>query len=385
MPSTTSDSAPPKAPSQRAKGEPHRIRERYPWLFSHISGYIAAFLLVSLLFFLEKIDERIPQVSLFIGAPFALLAILIALVWGTGPALIALGLGLIVVLNFVPSEVLSADLVRDIIILAPFLLLQVVAIVTVIRLEHSHKELQQSRQQLEQANAQKDYVLTRAAHEFRTPLTTILGRTQLLLSRIERSGETHENWAATWKYLKVVEVRALRLRALIDSLFDLSHSRMEDIASQFSLCDLGDLCREIIENQQTLSGRQIELEFPTYPILLQADEKRLAQVLTNLLNNALQYSPAHTAVHVRVHAESDSVTLRVQNEGVALATEQLDRLFEPFYRVPSVEYSSIPGWGLGLTISKEIVERHGGKIWVEASSVGSITFFVNLPLPKEVA
>lgn len=376
---TTNNSAQHKTSTRNTRGG-QRIRERFPWSGSPVVGYVASFLLVLVLLLIEKIDEHIPGVSIFVGAPFALLAILVALIWGTGPALVSLGLGLIIVLEFISPRAIATSLLQDFIVVGPFIALQIVAIATVVRLERSRKELQTSYQQLEQANAQKDYVLTRAAHELRTPLTTILGRTQLLSSRLKKSGETPESWAEVQKCLKTVEIRALRLRALIDSLFDLSRTRAQDVSSQFSSCDFEDLCREIIENQRTLAGRQIELDFPGHPIILQADEKRLAQVLTNLLVNAIQYSPEDTRIAVGVSSNNDFVTLHIHNESSPLSPEQVERLFEPFYRTPSVEYSSITGWGLGLTISKEIVEQHGGTIWVEATPKGGITFFVRLRL-----
>jgi signal transduction histidine kinase len=305
---------------------------------------------------------------------------LVALVWGTGPALVALVFGLLVVLKYVSPTALSSDLWRDAAIVGPFLFLQLVVLVTVIQLERSRRELRQSNQRLARVNALKDYVLMRAAHELKTPLTTILGRTQLLASRLDKSGETPENWEAVQKYLEVMEVRSLHLRALIDSLFDLSRVRTEEISSPFPPCDLASLCREVIENQQTLSDRAIELDVPAHLIMLAADEKHLSQVLAQLVNNAVKYSPDDSLITIRVHAEKHAVTLQVHTDGPALAPEQVEHLFDPFYRTPEVQYSSIPGWGLGLTISKEIVERHGGRIWAESSRDKGTTFFVKLPL-----
>jgi signal transduction histidine kinase len=379
MQPTGDDRAPRKERFLFKKGKSRSNNEKSSWFRSPAMGYLASVLLVCALLLIEKIDEHIPQVSLFIGAPFCLLSILVALVWGTGPALVALVFGLIVVFDFISPGLVNTDLLRDIAILGPFILLQIVAIATVVWLERSRRELQQSNQQLEQATALKDYVLMRAAHELKTPLTTILGRTQLLSSRIDKSGETPENWAAFQKYLSVVEARALHLRELIDSLFDLSRVRAEENPLQQPPCDLERLCRDVIEDQQTLSGRMIELTFPPHPLLISADEKRLMQVLANLLNNAVKYSPEDTVIKVQAQTDANSIIVQVYNECPALSKEQVEHLFDPFYRTPAVEYSSIPGWGLGLTVSKEIVERHRGQIWVESSRENGITFFVKLP------
>lgn len=394
MQQTSEHPSPPDNATRHHQGKPRHVAKHLTWLRSPICGYAASFLLVGGLLFIEKIDEQIPQVSLFVGTPFALISILVALIWGVGPALVALVLGLLIVFNFVSPGTLTADFIKDIAIVGPFILLQFVAIVTVIRLERSrrallaahreleimHRELLQSSQQLERANTLKDYVMTRAAHELRTPLTTILGRTQLLVSRLDKSGETPENWIAVQKYIEVVKVRSLHLRSLIESLFDLSSVSSGNILLRRGPCDLGHLCSEVVEDQRVLSGRPIELERPAGAVILQADEKLLCEVLENLLSNALKYSPEHTLISVCLRAEDEHAILQVHNEGYALPSEQLERLFDPFYRTPDREYSPIQGWGLGLTISKEIVERHSGQIWVESSDTKGITFFVRFPL-----
>lgn len=391
---TTENHPPPDNASRHQRDRLRHAAKHLAWMRSPICGYAASFLLIGGLLFIEKLDEQIPQVSLFVGTPFALVSILVALIWGVGPALVALVLGLIIVFNFVSPGTLTADFIKDVAIVGPFIILQFVAIATVIRLERSrrallvahreleitHRRLVESSQQLERANTLKDYVLTRAAHELRTPLTTILGRTQLISARLDKFGETPENWIAVKKYIEVVNVRSLHLRSLIESLFDLSSISSGNILLQRAPCDLGNLCCEVVEDQRMLSGRPIELERPAGAIVLQADEKLLCEVLENLVSNALKYSPEYTSISVCLRKEDEHAILQVHNEGYTLSSEQLERLFDPFYRTPDREYSPIPGWGLGLTISKEIVERHGGQIWAQSPDKGGILFFVKLPL-----
>jgi len=214
-------------------------------------------------------------------------------------------------------------------------------------------------------------------------MTMILGQTQMALRRLNRSGETSENWSALRQYLGIVEAHALNLRMLIDDLFDLSSVRAGQFPLRLTQCDLGSLCRDVIKDQQAFSDRSIELELPSEPLLLQADEKRLVQVLVNLVNNAIKYSPENTTIHVRVHPEHAHLILEVHNEGTVLSPVQLEQIFEPFYRTSDAENSPIKGWGLGLAISKEIVERHGGQIWAESSEGKGITFFVKLPISQD--
>ena len=357
-------------------------------------GYLAAVLFVSGLLALEKLDEYVPQAPLFLGAPFGLIAILVALIWGIGPALVAFVLGLIVIAQVISPGIFSPDVLKDSAIVGPFIILEIIAIAVVVRLEKErkalfrakqelekeHERVLQSHNQLEQANALKDYVLTRAAHELRTPLTTILGRTQLLSARLEKSGQTPENWAAVEKYIAVVEIRALHLRALLESLFELSRAQNEAWPTPLPPCDLKSLCRDAIEELITQTECVIRLDFPGNAIEVPADDKRLFQALANVLANAVKYSKANTPIDVHVISNHEYVTLRIHNECDEISPEQLERLFQPFYRTPNVEYSSMHGWGLGLAISKEIIERHRGQIWAESSQVGDLSVFIRLPL-----
>lgn len=379
--------------SSQGSADESRRSTRFRWWRSSITGYFASFFLVGALLIIEKIDELVPHAPIFVGTPFALISVLAALIWGLGPALVAFVLGLIVVIEFFSPDVLSTDFLHDAAIIGPFTVLQLVAIATVIKLERArqrllaarqelasaHEELLASHKQLEQAVALKDYVMTRAAHELRTPLTTILGRTQLLSSRLNKSGETPENWAALKNYLEVIEVRALHMRALIENLFDLSRIHAKIAPLEKRPCDLGNLCRKVVEAQRVSSGRIIELELPAQDIMLQADDKRLSQVLVNLLSNAIKYSQEDSVIYVRVSSEDTHALLLVHNAYPELAPEQLKRLFEPFYRASNVEYSSIQGWGLGLTLAKEIVEQHGGQIEARSTQGNGITFVVRLP------
>jgi signal transduction histidine kinase len=353
---------------------------------------------------LEKLDQLIPSAPIFLGAPFGLVSILVALLWGFRPALFTIMLGLIAIATSVSPGLLTPNIGKDIAIFAPFVFLQIVAVATVIRfevarrrllaaqqktqayaqeLEAANQKLVQTNEQLERASYLKDYVILRSSHELRTPLTTILGRTQLALHRLNRSGETPENWSALRQYFEIVETHAQNLRILIDELFDLSSVRSGQFPLRLTQCDLGRLCREVIEDQQAVSARLIELELPFEPLLLQANDKRLVQVLVNLVNNAVKYSPEESTIQVRVRPEHAHLILEVHNESKALSQAQLEHIFEPFYRTLDAENSPIKGWGLSLAISQEIVDRHGGQIWAESSEGKGITFFVKLPISQD--
>ena len=377
---------------------------RFSWLRSAWFGYVASLLLVGAVVRLDMMYDYISSTSIFDAAPFGLASVVVALLWGLRPALFTIVLGLIAIAIFISPGLLTSDIGKDTAILAPFVVLQILAVATAIRvelgrrrilaaqqmtqayareLETANQRLVQANEQLERANYLKDYVILRSSHELRTPMTTILGRTQLALHRLNRLGETPENWSALRQYLEIIEAHAQNLRILIDDLFDLSSVRSGQFPLRLTQCDLGSLCRDVIQDQQAFSDRSIELELPSDSLLIQADDKRLAQVLVNLVNNAVKYSPEHTTIHVRVRREHAYVILEVHNESKALSQAELEHIFEPFYRTLDAENSPIKGWGLGLTISKEIVERHGGQVWAESSEGKGITFFVKLPISQD--
>ena len=356
------------------------------WTSSPAFGYICSILLIGFLLLLEKLDDYIPQAPLFTSAPFALVAIFTALVWGIGPALVAFVLGVIALVFFVTPSPLTISLLSDTMVLLPFLLLQLIAIVVIIGLERSrrhlleaHQQLQRTNQQLSQAVQLKDFIIMRAAHELRTPLTTILGRTQLFSSRLQKSGASATNLTELSNYLKIVELRSHHLQALIESLLHLSDVHVKTINASEQLCDLGQITCGIVENQRILAGRAITCDLPVESAMIAIDEHRLAQVIENLLSNALKYSPENSQISVQISLQQSAATLRIYNECPSLPTEQLARLFDPFYRTTEIEYSSIPGWGLGLAITKEIVERCGGSIQADASDSKGIAFLLTFP------
>ncbi len=376
------------------------------WLRSAWFGYVASLLLVAAMAFFDKLYDYISSsISMFDAAPFGLVSILVALLWGLRPALFAIAIGLIAIATFITRPgLLTSNIGWDIAIFAPFVAMQLVAVGVAFlfeaarrrvlaaqqrtqtyaqELEAANQRLVQANEQLERANYLKDYVVLRSSHELRTPLTMILGQTQMALRRLNRSGETPENWSALRQYLGIVEAHALNLRMLIDDLFDLSSVRAGQFPLRLTQCDLGSLCRDVIKDQQACSDRSIELDLPSEPLLLQADEKRLVQVLVNLVNNAVKYSPDNTTIRVRVRPEHAHLILEIHNEGTALSPVQLEQIFEPFYRTLDAESSPMKGWGLGLSISKEIVERHRGQIWAESAEGKGITFFVKLPISQD--
>jgi signal transduction histidine kinase len=341
---------------------------------------------------LASLVVRVPH---FVWTPFCLITVIVGCVWGVGPALVTLALGFLA-LNFfvVPHySLLTLNVWHDATLLGSFGVAQFVIallaaqnavkyrriLVAKQEIDSSVQELAAINQQLESANHLKDLFVERAAHELRTPLTMLLGETQLARRRLKKAERTGAGSLVGSSHFEEIEARAQELRALVDALIDLSSFPSEEVPLRLGTSDFGDLCREVIEDQRAFSGRPLAFTFPSDPVILQADGERLSQVVINVVRNAIQYSREHTVITVCISAEGPSVMLQVHNEGPALSQEQQEHLFEPFYRTPSAQAMFGEGWGLGLTISKDIVERHGGHIWVESAEGKGVTCCVQLP------
>lgn len=369
----------------------HDAAVHLPWWRSHFFGYPVGLLLV-IATMLASLLVREPH---FVWAPFCLMFVMVGFVWGVGPALVTMALGFLT-FNFivVPQySLLTLNAWHDVTLLGPFVGAQVIIallaahhavqyrrlLVAKQEIDSYAQELAAINQQLERANHLKDLFVTRAAHELRTPLTTILGEAQLAMRRLKKAERTGTESLIGRNHFEKIEAQAQELRALIEALIDLSSLRSEEVPLRLGPCDFGNLCREVIEDQRMFSGRPIAFTFPSDPVILQADCGRLSQVVTNVVRNAIQYSREHTVITVCISAADPYVMLQVHNDGPALPQEQQEYLFEPFYRTPSAEAMFGEGWGLGLTISKEIVERHGGHIWIESAEGKGVTCFVQIP------
>ena len=131
-----------------------------------------------------------------------------------------------------------------------------------------------------------------------------------------------------------------------------------------------------------MTGRQVVFYPSAEPLELQMDVVRIAQAILNLVSNALKYSSADKPVEVRVSWNDQRALLRVQDHGFGIAPEELPHIFEMYYRAPRARSSTASGLGLGLTIVKDIIDLHGGRIWCESEQGIGTTFFVELPLSE---
>ena len=241
----------------------------------------------------------------------------------------------------------------------------------------------------------KDEFVSIVSHELRTPLTAIKGYTQHLMRRIERrlrklraqqienppSGPTTESPESTdLRNLSIVESQAEHLERLINDLLDLSRVQWGKLELHYTTFFLADVLIECIHSAQVgAENHTIELDIQTKDTKIVADALRIGQVVGNVLDNAIKYSPHGGQVIVRLSEHEGQYLVSIIDQGIGISPEYLDHIFERFYRVRNKASRQYAGIGLGLYVTKAIVEQHGGSIWVASNAQVGSTFSFTLP------
>jgi two-component system, chemotaxis family, CheB/CheR fusion protein len=232
----------------------------------------------------------------------------------------------------------------------------------------------------EQQDAMKEALRLReefisvAAHELRTPLTTVYARLQLVERRLARNDLEP---TAMQRDIGLVRQAADRLKTLIDRLLDISRMRSGQLQLDREMTDLAAMIESVASMLGETSGRQIGVRAAHSPDSYQAilDGVRIEEVVVNLIDNAVKYSPRDTAIDVELSSDHGAIRIAVRDRGPGIPADERSRIFEPFHRTSN----SGPGVGLGLHIAKEIVELHGGTLTVETPADGGSRFVVALP------
>ena len=222
------------------------------------------------------------------------------------------------------------------------------------------------------ALAVKDDVLSTVSHEFRTPLTSIIGNLDLAL------GDSTELSTTTVRRIEVAQRNAERLLALVSDLLMSANSTVHVHPRRTDLASLVEASLGSAQAHAQASRVSLSMDLPD-PLWAHVDPLRISQALDNLVSNAIKYSPGGGRVHVSASTEGDRVLLRVEDAGMGMTAADAGRVFTRFFRSPAVREGSIPGAGLGLSITKAIVERHGGSISCSTRPGCGSTFTLELP------
>jgi signal transduction histidine kinase len=365
-------------------------------------GYFMSILFTGAAFAGTFLFHYVPGVMTFPDSFFILSVLLTALIWGVGSAIFSLILSTILIDYFFVAPVGQINLYNwnGITQVLPFIIAGlVIAFITGQRerarlqslaaeqelqayadeLETSNERLKEANSQLKDTDELKDRFLSIASHELKTPVTSIRGQAQLAIRRLARQKNVTPEIEGMSTTLEKINEQTTRLTSLIDELLDVSSIRAGKIELHKRDCELVALCQDVIEDQQLLSGRTITLDAEPPVIHLLADNDRLMQVVANLITNAIKYSAQDKPIAVCVRQNETQARLEVQDSGKGISEHQLPHIFDTFYRTPDAQASSKFGLGLGLAICKDIVERHGGRIWCESKIGKGSTFFVELP------
>ncbi|MGE5140979.1 MAG: sensor histidine kinase [Rudaea sp.] len=222
----------------------------------------------------------------------------------------------------------------------------------------------------------KSQLLSIVSHELRTPLAAIKGFTTTLLRDDVRWDEATQR-----DFLKIVDEESDRLGELIDNLLDMSQSEAGALRIEKEPVQLRNLVREAKDRVAARSpGHWFVVDLPGQLPRVWADPRRVRQVLNNLLENAVKYSPDGGQITVTCEVEGDHLVVGVADQGEGIPPEYLDRIFERFFQIDSRSTRKTGGIGLGLAIARSIIEAHGGRIWAESSPGEGTVFRFTLPL-----
>ncbi|HEX6846827.1 MAG TPA: PAS domain-containing protein [Chitinophagaceae bacterium] len=252
----------------------------------------------------------------------------------------------------------------------------------------SHDITERTRQmeelrKLYESDVQKNNFIAMASHELKTPITSIKGYVQLLLNALEKEKHKPLPPLLVRSSLISVDKQITRLTRLISELLDLTKIETGTLELKKEEFSLNQLAIETVEDiLYTNTKHEINL-FHDFQSYVFADKDRIGQVMINFLTNAIKYSPNSNKIGVTIHQSTNGrVAFSVRDYGIGIDKEEQDKIFERFYRAKGKEEQTYPGFGIGLFIAKEFVEKHGGQVWVESERGKGSVFTFTLPILK---
>lgn len=251
---------------------------------------------------------------------------------------------------------------------------------TEVELTEANAELATREIELRQANDRhkdldrlKSQFVLLVSHALRNPLTSILGFSEFLLEGAHTPEETRS-------YLELLHNQAEKLARLIEELLDLSRIEVGLTKLEPEPLSLKALVAEAVDAFEQTSRHEIVVEIDDDIPQLMVDHDKMTLVLTNLISNATKYSPEGTKVTIMGHRMNEAVEVSVRDEGAGISAEELESIFERFYRVDHADDPVPRGSGLGLAIVRSLIHLHGGKVWVESTPGKGSVFSFSLPI-----
>jgi two-component sensor histidine kinase/GGDEF domain-containing protein len=243
--------------------------------------------------------------------------------------------------------------------------------------------LEKANQELKKIDEMKSEFVSVASHELRTPLAAINNVVQLMLQG--RTGEINENQK---KFLSIAERNINRLTSILNSLLDLSRIESGKIGLKFEELDLRGSIEFILSSlKPQTDGKSIQLKMEIAEGLpsVYGDREKVEQILTNLVGNAIKFTPEGGEISVSAKPYEDQenmVAISIRDSGIGIPKDELEKIFDKFHQVEDALRRSVTGTGLGLAITKGLVEAHYGKIWVQSELGKGSTFTFTMPMSK---
>ena len=239
------------------------------------------------------------------------------------------------------------------------------------------REIEQKSRELEAASQHKSEFLANMSHELRTPLNAVIGFSEVLTERM--FGELNEKQE---EYLKDIHASGQHLLSLINDILDLSKieaGKMDLELSEFDLAMTIDNALMLVRERAARRSITLNTAVDERVGQVQADERKIRQVLLNLLSNAIKFTPESGGIHVEARSVNESIEVSVTDTGVGIAPEDQEAVFEEFRQVGTAD-KKVEGTGLGLALSRKFIELHGGTIWVESQVGEGSTFTFTVPV-----
>jgi two-component system CheB/CheR fusion protein len=226
-----------------------------------------------------------------------------------------------------------------------------------------------------QDDIRKTDFIAMASHELKTPLTTLQAYVQMLAAKANKAGDIFAVGA-----LDKAHIQVKKMSALINGFLSASSFEAGKIYLNEQSFEMNTLLKEIVEDMTLITKSHDIVVSSNYDIVVHADRDKIGQVITNFLSNAIKYSSKGKNIAVSCRRINGVVEVSIIDEGLGIAPQDQVKLFDRYYRIESKQTQNISGFGLGLYLSAEIIQRHKGKVWVESELGKGSTFYFSLPL-----
>lgn len=250
------------------------------------------------------------------------------------------------------------------------------------KITEKNRELEESNRHLNEIDRLKTEFLANVSHELRTPLTVIMGYSELLLEQYDKKLERNTQR----KFLKTIYQKSEDLLSLINDLIELSRIESGRLEMNVETLNLEGILYETTDDfsQEAVKRKQsLKTDIKGIPLLIKGDRGKVKQIIRNLIENAIKYSPEEGKIIVRGYVSNERVFVEVEDDGMGIARENFDQIYQPFKQINGMYNKKSEGFGLGLTITKNLLKYHNGTIELHSIPGEGCKFIISFPSHKQ--